>query len=87
MVVCYKPSNALSTAVRNGVTGVADPEIPADYLESVKELTRWYNAKLEEAIRMSPEQYCGCIVRWRALPAPKTKPKSKHKRPTDAAAA
>ena len=87
MVVCYNRRMRYPLQFEMGVTGVADPEIPADYLESVKELTRWYNAKLEEAIRMSPEQYWWLHRRWRELPAPKTKPKSKHKRPTDAAAA
>ncbi len=87
MVVCYNRRMRHPLQFEMGVTGIADPEIPADYLESVKELTRWYNLKLEEAIRMAPEQYWWLHRRWRELPAPKTKHKSKHKRPTDAAAA
>jgi len=58
-----------------GVTGVADPLVPSKQLESVKDLTRWYNLKLEEAIRLAPEQYWWLHRRWREEPARKTKAK------------
>ena len=56
-----------------GVTGVAEPELlnseeVPEYLESVVALTEWYNARLEEAIRMAPEQYWWLHRRWRELP-------------------
>lgn len=57
-----------------GVTGVADPALldqanaPA-YLDSVDELTKWYNEKLEQAIRLAPEQYWWLHRRWREVPA------------------
>jgi KDO2-lipid IV(A) lauroyltransferase len=57
-----------------GVTGVADPLLGSDgsaapdYLDSVPAMTRWYNQKLEEAIRLSPEQYWWLHRRWRDLP-------------------
>jgi Kdo2-lipid IVA lauroyltransferase/acyltransferase len=56
-----------------GVTGLADPallkgeQVPS-YLQSVHELTEWYNARLEEAIRMAPEQYWWLHRRWRDVP-------------------
>lgn len=56
-----------------GITGLADPallnssEVP-QYLQSVHDLTEWYNARLEEAIRMSPEQYWWLHRRWREVP-------------------
>ena len=57
-----------------GITGVADPEpdihsASPDYLDSVQTMTRWYNQKLEEAIRMAPEQYWWLHRRWRELPS------------------
>jgi Kdo2-lipid IVA lauroyltransferase/acyltransferase len=57
-----------------GMTGIADPALlesatPPDYLESVEELTKWYNLRLEEAIRLAPEQYWWLHRRWREVPA------------------
>jgi lauroyl/myristoyl acyltransferase len=34
----------------------------------VEDLNRWYNSKLEEAIRMSPMQYWWLHRRWRNVP-------------------
>lgn len=59
-----------------GITGVADPLVPSKQLESVKDLTRWYNLKLEEAIRLAPEQYWWLHRRWRDEPARKAKNKT-----------
>lgn len=56
-----------------GVTGLADPalleshDVP-EYLESIGDLTEWYNTRLEEAIRMAPEQYWWLHRRWREVP-------------------
>jgi KDO2-lipid IV(A) lauroyltransferase len=56
-----------------GMTGIADPadlesaQVP-DYLESVTALTAWYNARLEQAIRLAPEQYWWLHRRWREVP-------------------
>lgn len=55
------------------VTGIADPresesENPPAYLESVQALTAWYNARLEDAIRLAPEQYWWLHRRWREVP-------------------
>jgi KDO2-lipid IV(A) lauroyltransferase len=59
-----------------GLTGVVDPNaydgVPAEelpkHLTSVTELTEWYNARLEDAIRLSPEQYWWLHRRWREVP-------------------
>ncbi|QDV26324.1 lysophospholipid acyltransferase family protein [Aureliella helgolandensis] len=53
--------------------GIADPELlnsptPPDYLSSVQDLTSWYNARLEEMIRLAPEQYWWLHRRWRDVP-------------------
>jgi KDO2-lipid IV(A) lauroyltransferase len=61
-----------------GTTGIADPSlldadnVPA-YLESVTELTAWYNERLEDAIRLAPEQYWWLHRRWRQIPAAQRK--------------
>jgi KDO2-lipid IV(A) lauroyltransferase len=57
-----------------GLTGIADPveldsPTPPAYLNSVDDLTRWYNEKLEKAIRLAPEQYWWLHRRWREVPA------------------
>jgi Kdo2-lipid IVA lauroyltransferase/acyltransferase len=56
-----------------GSTGCADPRWldlpnPPGYLDSVQSLTTWYNARLEEAIRLAPEQYWWLHRRWREIP-------------------
>ena len=57
-----------------GMTGIADPQLmdqpsPPPYLASVEALTKWYNERLEEAIRLAPEQYWWVHRRWREVPA------------------
>lgn len=56
-----------------GTVAVADPDLldadnPPQYLESVNDLTEWYNAQLEQFIRLSPEQYWWLHRRWREVP-------------------
>lgn len=56
-----------------GITGFADPALldqdrVPEYLQSVTDLTEWYNARLEEAIRLAPEQYWWLHRRWREVP-------------------
>jgi KDO2-lipid IV(A) lauroyltransferase len=59
-------------------TGIADPRLldtddPPEYLDSVIALTEWYNARLEDAIRLAPEQYWWLHRRWRQIPAGQAK--------------
>lgn len=75
MVVCYNRRLRYPLQFELGITGVADPLVPSEQLESVKDLTRWYNLKLEEAIRLAPEQYWWLHRRWREVPANKVKAK------------
>lgn len=77
MVVCYNRRLNQPLQFEMGVTGTADPLFPADYMDSVKDLTRWYNLKLEEAIRLAPEQYWWLHRRWREVPVKKSKAKAK----------
>ena len=73
MVVNYNRRLDRPLRFEMGCTGVADPdlehaEVVPEYLNSVIDLTEWYNAKLEEAIRKSPEQYWWLHRRWREVP-------------------
>lgn len=74
MLVCYARRLKRPLQFEIGMTGLADPDLrdlpqPPDYLSSVEELTRWYNERLEEAIRLAPEQYWWLHRRWREVPA------------------
>ncbi len=56
-----------------GTIGIADPaELnlpnPPVHLQSVHDLTEWYNGQLEEIIRLAPEQYWWLHRRWREVP-------------------
>jgi Kdo2-lipid IVA lauroyltransferase/acyltransferase len=75
MVVCYNRRVDRPLRFELGASGLADPLIPAAELESVAALTRWYNEKLEAAIRMAPEQYWWLHRRWRDVPPNRIKAK------------
>lgn len=73
MVVNYNRRLGRPLRYEMNLTGVADPELmdsenPPEYLQSVTALTEWYNEKLEEAIRLAPEQYWWLHRRWREVP-------------------
>jgi KDO2-lipid IV(A) lauroyltransferase len=50
------------------LVGIADPDTDAPYLAGVPALTRWYNQRLEEAIRRAPDQYWWLHRRWKEPP-------------------
>jgi len=52
-----------------GVNGVADPENLDPAIAGVRELTQWYNHRLEEVIRVDPAQYWWVHRRWKGEPA------------------
>lgn len=60
-------------------TAIADPRDAGFEVASIRELTQWYTAKLEEAIRLAPEQYWWVHRRW------KDNRKARRKRPKRAA--
>jgi KDO2-lipid IV(A) lauroyltransferase len=51
-----------------GLGGIADPDRDASLLTGVPALTRWYNQRLEEGIRRSPDQYWWLHRRWKEPP-------------------
>jgi len=59
-----------------GLTGVATPDQPGEHLASVRSLTVWYNRRLEQAIRLAPEQYWWVHRRWREPPVKKSSAKA-----------
>ncbi len=73
MIVNYTRRLGRPLRFEMGITGIADPALlasdsPPDYLDSVQSLTAWYNARLEDAIRLAPEQYWWLHRRWREVP-------------------
>lgn len=73
MIVNYTRRLGRPLRFEMGRTGIADPALldspsPPEYLDSVQSLTSWYNERLEEAIRMAPEQYWWLHRRWRDVP-------------------
>jgi len=58
-----------------GVQGIADPANLSDEIAGVKELTRWYNALLEDMIRLAPDQYWWLHRRWKSKPLKRKKKK------------
>ena len=73
MVVNYTRRLDRPLRFEMGMTGIADPaeldspNVP-EYLQSIEELTAWYNEKLEAAVRLAPEQYWWLHRRWRDVP-------------------
>lgn len=48
--------------------GTLDPAKSPDAAGSVPNVTQWYNCRLEEAIRLAPEQYWWVHRRWKGTP-------------------
>ncbi len=92
MIVNYTRRLGRPLRYEMGMTGIADPaQLDAEntpaYLESVRALTVWYNRRLEDAIRMAPEQYWWLHRRWRGEPPAKMRRKNKDQKPPDETAA
>jgi KDO2-lipid IV(A) lauroyltransferase len=73
MAVSYARRLAKPLQFEVGVTGIADPNLSGhsespSFLTSVEAMTRWYNGRLEEAIRLDAGQYWWIHRRWRDLP-------------------
>jgi len=55
---------------------VADPRAGGPECASVRSLTQWYTSRLEEAIRLAPEQYWWIHRRWKDTRPPKASKKA-----------
>ena len=68
MIVSYAVRNGKPLHLEIGCNGIADPKtLPAD-LRDVRSLTQWYNQKLEELVRKTPQQYWWMHRRWKPKP-------------------
>jgi Kdo2-lipid IVA lauroyltransferase/acyltransferase len=77
----YNAVMAVSAATRKGKPlqfhmhnyAMADPQVIESNLGTVRELTQWYTARLEELIRLNPDQYWWLHRRWKDTREPKQK--------------
>jgi Kdo2-lipid IVA lauroyltransferase/acyltransferase len=77
----YKAVMAVSAATRKNKPmqfhmhnyAMADPQVIESNLGTVRELTQWYTARLEELIRITPNQYWWLHRRWKDTREPKQK--------------
>lgn len=76
MVVCYARRIGRMLELEVGTQGIADPAVMDEGLRGVKELTQWYNHRLEELINRDPQQYWWLHRRWRGAP-PRRKKREK----------
>ena len=51
-----------------GCSGKVDPADLPDSLNDIQALTQWYNQRLEQVIRETPEQYWWVHRRWKGKP-------------------
>ena len=68
MVVLYARRSGRPLEFEVGLAGIMDPAEGRPEASSVPALTRWYNERLEEAIRRWPEQYWWLHRRWKDPP-------------------
>jgi KDO2-lipid IV(A) lauroyltransferase len=59
-----------------GTVGSADPREAGDEVGSIRRLTQWYTQKLEQVVRLAPEQYWWVHRRWKD-PRPEKKNRRK----------
>jgi KDO2-lipid IV(A) lauroyltransferase len=53
---------------RISLLGALDPATSPEAVSSVSDVTQWYNNRLEDAIRIAPEQYWWVHRRWKGTP-------------------
>lgn len=68
MLVSYAIRDGKPLHLEIGCNAIADPHGLSPELRDVRALTQWYNQKLEELIRRSPEQYWWMHRRWKPKP-------------------
>ncbi len=68
MIVGYAKRAGRPLQFEIGLHAVADPKNLDPSLQGVKQLTQWYNHRLEELIREVPDQYWWIHRRWKGEP-------------------
>ena len=64
-----------------GINGIADPADLDPAIAGVRELTQWYNHRLEEVIRVDPGQYWWVHRRWKGEPSKRKRREKRVSRP------
>jgi Kdo2-lipid IVA lauroyltransferase/acyltransferase len=65
MTICYCRRLGSPMQFEMGFGGKADPREAGSDVGSIRDLTQWYTARLEEAIRRAPDQYWWLHRRWK----------------------
>lgn len=76
MIVTYGVRRGKPLHMEIGCNGIADPESLDDSIADVRSLTQWYNQRLEELVRLDPEQYWWMHRRWKEKPQRSKKARS-----------
>lgn len=75
MVIAYARRLQRPLQFELAITAISDPRQARDEVGSIRELTQWYTNRLEEFIRLNPEQYWWVHRRWKD-PRPPRKAKA-----------
>jgi KDO2-lipid IV(A) lauroyltransferase len=65
VAVCYSRRQGGPMHFEMVSAAMADPHDTANDLGTVRDMTQWYTAQLEQAIRVAPEQYWWVHRRWK----------------------
>ena len=68
LVVCYAKRVDRPLQFEFAAVAVADPQKGGEHFADVRSLTQWYNWRLEEMIRDTPDQYWWLHKRWKTKP-------------------
>jgi KDO2-lipid IV(A) lauroyltransferase len=65
VAVCYSRRLESPMQFEMAFAGKADPREAGSGIGSIRDLTQWYTARLEEAVRQTPDQYWWLHRRWK----------------------
>lgn len=65
MVIAYSRRLQRPLQFELAITAISDPRQARDEVSSIRELTQWYTDRLEEFIRLNPDQYWWVHRRWK----------------------
>jgi KDO2-lipid IV(A) lauroyltransferase len=65
MVIAYSRRLQRPLQFELAITAISDPRQARDEVGSIRELTQWYTNRLEEFIRLNPDQYWWVHRRWK----------------------
>ncbi len=83
MIVTYAVRRGGPLQLEIGCNQIADPENLPSELNDVKSLTQWYNQRLEELVRLDPQQYWWMHRRWKEKPQRRRRAKPKSNKAAD----